>query len=188
MKLMAHNENAENKVAQEIGETIFSNAENFVKSYNSGIINVRNEVINSYAQLINDSYKNLELKNYHFDVISETEVSLKELKNIIDQWNILVKLKRKIAENSKNIGEQRSVNFYLEGKYSGLILLENGEEYDSLDEEKIFIKTEAPIFVKAIENNLSSESYASDGSMIQIDLEAIRNLDESFISRLYNSI
>ena len=107
-------------VHEAFNNEIFSDVKSFIKLYNEGIINHRNERISELAELVVDTYKNVELKGNSFVFIAPAEVAMNELEELFDKWRTIVRLKRELL-TLREEGLIGDVFYFVDGKGAGFV-------------------------------------------------------------------
>lgn len=98
MKLSATNQAAAEALETEFAQTLFQNAEQFVQTYNSGMVNKRNSAIAELAAKVEDVYRNIELSGGELTAISTDAISLNEIGEAYARWSVIVATRNAIRD------------------------------------------------------------------------------------------
>ena len=98
MKLSATNQAAAEALEAEFAKTLFQNAEQFVQTYNSGMVNKRNSAIAELAAKVEDTYRNIELVGGELTTISTDAISLNEIGEAYARWSVIVATRNAIRD------------------------------------------------------------------------------------------
>src|SRR5699024_4227597 len=123
MPTLIPNHNAE-QFQEKISQTLFGTPESFIQAYNSGIVNARNEEIAALAKDIVQSYSNLELKGGAFTFVAQSELQLSEMIKTLENWEIVLRLKRELNEQPNSDIE----SYFPNTKSPYLLLAEHNED------------------------------------------------------------
>lgn len=80
---------------------MFYSVEQFIDMYNKGILSQNSEVVKDFAELISNSYKNINISNRKLIVETASEFACQNAIELLNSWKAIIKLKR-IATNIFN--------------------------------------------------------------------------------------
>lgn len=184
---MPINAAAAQELNDRLSSTIFKSVSDFVKFYNSGLINKKNDEVTKIVAEVTAAFKDVKEKGGELVFLSSSEVLLNEAIAALQPWEILVRAKREANDLIAAGTISRDSTLAFSKKNAGFILqvTEETETSDSelvkVGSEKLFGKIEevAPIFDrKLIDGERDGDTfifYATD----------LADLDDSFIARVH---
>lgn len=184
VNFISYDAQAANNLNEKLSRTIFRNVEEFVKVYNSGLINKKYDQVVKIVNEITYVYKNVKEVNGHFVFTSEQEVQLEELAQVIAEWTILVKIKREVTQLIERGEITENDSIFFSDEASGYVLTQN-EEGDLVKTGKDRVSprtsTLTPLYDKYSTNKESSDVEAGVYAFHASDFT---KLDDSFISKM----
>lgn len=96
--LIPHDPQKAQELDKMMSETLFRDVDSFIQLYNSGIITRKHKDNKKFADLIVDTYKNIEERRNQLGFISEEEIIIKESSALLTTWAVLTRLKRQFKE------------------------------------------------------------------------------------------
>src|SRR5699024_2107011 len=191
MPTLIPNHNAE-QFQEKISQTLFGTPESFNQAYNSVIVNTRNEEIAAIAKDIVQSYSNLELKGGAFTFAAQSELQLSEMIKTLENWEIVLRLKRELNEQPNS-----DIESYFPNTKSPYLLLaehnedENGEietTYKKIGKERLASSGEQ--LQNAIASVIGEDAVelSSDEEYYYVDPQRVMSIDDSFVNDMYESL
>lgn len=191
MPTLIPNNNTE-QFQEKISQTLFQTPESFIQAYNSGIVNARNEEIAALAKDIVQSYSNLELKGGAFTFVAQSELQLSEMIKTLENWEIVLRLKRELNEQPNSDIE----SYFPNTKSPYLFLAEHDEDengrvettYKKIGKERLASSGEQ--LQSAIANIVGEDAVelSSDGEYYYVDPRRVISIDDSFVNDMYESL
>lgn len=190
LQLLPVNQGVEQQLKAELQKNkMFGNVEQFITMFNEGILSSGNEIVDKYAEMIEQTYKNLSLlkkgSKSRFIIKSMAEVSAENSIFMLEGWKVLCTLKRManimfeedFPENSKIIFHKS-----LQGVPQTLIEGVDGQE-DKIDlhwtSEKMFSKNEHLNHNFIIKSMI--QPYILDEDSYTIDIAQLIDLKDDFV-------
>lgn len=194
MPTLIPNHNAE-QFQEKISQTLFGTPESFIQAYNSGIVNARNEEIAALAKDIVQSYSNLELKGGAFTFVAQSELQLSEMIKTLENWEIVLRLKRELNEQPDGDIE----SYFPNTKSPYLFLAEHNNDsitdtggfevtYKKIGKERLASSGEQ--LQNAIANVIGEDAVelSSDEEYYYVDPQRVMSIDDSFVNDMYESL
>ena|SRR5699024_7992953 len=194
MPTLIPNHNAE-QFQEKISQTLFGTPESFIQAYNSGIVNARNEEIAALAKDIVQSYSNLELKGGAFTFVAQSELQLSEMIKTLENWEIVLRLKRELNEQPDGDIE----SYFPNTKSPYLFLAEHNNDsitdtggfevtYKKIGKERLASSGEQ--LQNAIANVIGEDAVelSSDEEYYYVDSQRVMSIDDSFVNDMYESL
>ena len=162
---------------------IFSNIDQFILLFNQKFINTSKPEIKDLAKLIAQAYENVLFKNNHLYITSKTEGALKNSLYVLNEWKIVLALKR-VASSLIEDGNEDNTKMILDDKNPGFIFIEHVENDDVTlekynDAEKITTSKDtipSNPFINSLIHDYGEDDHK--GYFIAKDLV---NIDTSFV-------
>lgn len=164
---------------EELAGTFFKSSENLVELYNAGIVNKSNDMVSQYVDRITKTYKDVKEKSKTLIFLTQNEVYIEEIVSALEPWRVIVKLKKLANEVSAN-GTGLIV---FNSEKVGVPLTWNDETLDAINNDRLFYKFDD---IKEVNKIITGEDTDSD--VIELTVDQILNLDDSFIEDLYSVI
>lgn len=97
--LIPVNVRKEEALSVELAKTpIFGSVEQFIDSFNSGMLTSKNETVADMAELITNTYRNIVLHKSRLIIKDHEEVACENITTLFEGWRILTSLKRLAAQ------------------------------------------------------------------------------------------
>ena len=187
--LIPVNDEAVNKLNETLLNNHFPNVEHFINMYNIGMLRPDFEVVKDIATLISDTYKNVRLINRKFVVRSSSEVSFDNTILLLENWKLISTLKRVSIQILEESYPSNPKLIFLEEK-PGYLMLEYPQEDGSIElkeywiKDKLFSSQKDLIRNYFLKNSLHDYEHTENPNDKYINIEAVIDVDDSFISEI----
>lgn len=187
--LIPVNNEAVNKLNETLLNNHFPNVEHFINMYNVGMLRPDFEVVKDIATLISDTYKNVRLINRKFVVRSSSEVSFDNTILLLENWKLISTLKRVSIQILEESYPSNTKLIFLEEK-PGYLMLEYPQEDGSIElkeywiKDKLFSSQKDLIRNYFLKNSLHDYEHRENPNDKYINIEAVIDVDDSFISEI----
>lgn len=166
----------------------FRSTDFFIDFYNSGLVNKAADEVVDLAQAVDATFKNVKLQGKNLVFISRTEVELGEVLTELRKWDILVKVKDRLAALvAEGAVTDATVVEFPEDSVGVLYSVEPAQEgadiRTRLLDEKFFRPADEAL-VQAIHEERSSV----ESPRLQFRVGDFTDLDDSFISTVYTTV
>lgn len=187
MKLIPITQEKEQALNQAFEETLFKSSEMFIKAYNSGLVNKRNEHIIDFANRVAATFRNIELSNSELVTISTDEISVNEILSGIEKWKIVVAVKAAVTSLDRN-GKLNDVIRLVasDNEKKGVLYIDyqqtedDGETSDIREAVSSKIAPNSKAILAALPNYTVLDEDSGD---VELDT-AVQNVDTSFLERV----
>ena len=187
--LIPVNDEAVNKLNETLLNNHFPNVEHYINMYNIGMLRPDFEVVKDIATLISDTYKNVRLINRKFVVRSSSEVSFDNTILLLENWKLISTLKRVSIQILEESYPSNTKLIFLEEK-PGYLMLEYPQEDGSIElkeywiKDKLFSSQKDLIRNYFLKNSLHDYEHTENPNDKYINIEAVIDVDDSFISEI----
>lgn len=190
MRLIPINQEAEDQLKTEMKRKIFlDNVEQFINSYNQGLLSKGNDKVKEVGEAIRDTYRNVEYSQRYITVLSEEETALSGIEELIGYWKFIAALKSLATQMvEEGYDYEDRIIFTEENRGYPLVI-------DPMDSTKLNRHTSgrtlAGSFEEVAENPFLvdiREIYDDDSGMVAFRLSNILSIDASFVLSLYDYI
>lgn len=97
-KLMPKNNDSAVILDEKLSETLFGSSADFVKHYNSGLINKQAEEVVGILNEVLETYKNVKLQGKTIVFVSQSQIELNEVFNEVSKWNFWYRIWETVSE------------------------------------------------------------------------------------------
>lgn len=177
-QLLALDSEKDNRIREKLGKTLFSDPEQFISYYNSGIINKKFKDIDTIAKDIVDTYRNVKLKNKDLSFISKEEVFATEIMSSVEQWLDVSRFKRELMRllSNETLTQEDTIVYRSNGTFC------TSENENDMSQEKIFKNFDEAV---SVFRKFSSFRDRDVTDAVFFKVYDIMNIDTGFLERMF---
>lgn len=118
-RFIPRDNNRAEKLAEQLGSTIFKDVGTFVEYYNSGIINKNNDDTKETVKEIIETFKDVKEKRGKLTFISEDEVLVDEALADLSRWTTLTRVRREMHDlvTEGSLKSEDTIVFAIDGAF-----------------------------------------------------------------------
>lgn len=163
---------------------IFGSIDQFISMYNGAFFNPKNEQVAKAAHLIENSYKNVSLANNKIIIESPSEVAIKNILHLVENWNVVVKLKR-LATTLLDEGYDTDTKIVFTSTRQGVPLIETLDTTGEISLLTHWTSSKVVNKTADLANNLFTsklvKDYDGEGESAYLNLSDIIDVNDSFL-------
>jgi len=186
-KLMPKNNDSAVILDEKLSETLFGSSADFVKHYNSGLINKQAEEVVGILNEVLETYKNVKLQGKTIVFVSQSQIELNEVFNEVSKWNFWYRIWETVSElvSDGTLNDNDLVGF-ANPSTGSLMKVENEDGQD------VFVNVSNERLYRSSEENLL-EMLAMDGSEDEYGAHVFRvsdvlGLNFDFIHSVHSAV
>jgi len=172
---------------EKLSETLFGSSADFVKHYNSGLINKQAEEVVGILNEVLETYKNVKLQGKTIVFVSQSQIELNEVFNEVSKWNFWYRIWETVSElvSDGTLNDNDLVGF-ANPSTGSLMKVENEDGQD------VFVNVSNERLYRSSEENLL-EMLAMDGSEDEYGAHVFRvsdvlGLNFDFIHSVHSAV
>jgi hypothetical protein len=162
---------------------LFGDPKQFIRAYNSGMINTNNEDVRGIATRLENAYRNVSVANGSISILPEDFVLTRELITELEQLQLWIELREAATSTLKHAADG-TILILEDKKLKKFSTLSDTGAVEQLDSSAVL-----PRFSQSYIHNLPNTVFTTleneEGTTVySVDTETLKNFDTSVVYRL----